>query len=88
LLAASTIHSTNNPVHIYPIGTGYGSTTRVYFLRQSDNGPGIYDVFAGALADTYVTRAGTWVNRYVKVTGLSHRSSTSYLSYIQFLVMQ
>lgn len=91
MLAVSAEHkvisSAANPGHAYPPGCGPG--VRAVLLTQwtSNNQ---YASYAGAGADTYVTVSSTPVDRYLRVTGLTHRSDTnsSWGSNIKYLVMQ
>ena len=84
LLASSVEHSTNSTSHVYPPGSGAG--VRAALLQQRCNG---YYSNAGANADTYSTTSTSYIDRYVRVTGLTHRiNNNSYYSYIKYIIMQ
>ena len=84
LLAISTEHSTSSASHVYPTGSSAG--VRVAFLQQITGGGASY---AGANADTYSTTTGGYVDRYVRVTGLTHRiSNSNYYSLVKYIIMQ
>lgn len=88
LLARSTWHQTKESIHDYPTGSDLG--VRVAFLQQSRGGATITS-YAGANADTYSATSGTYIDRYVRVTGLTHRVSqtgASNFSYIKYIIMQ
>ena len=81
---AAVEHGTNATSHTYPTGSGAG--VRVAFIQQKCNGVTSY---AGAGADTYSTTSTAYIDRYVRVTGLTHRiSSPSYVSYVRYVIMQ
>ena len=80
LLARSVEHSTGSTSHVYPPGSGAG--VRVALLQQRSGGTS----YAGASADTYTTTSSSYIDRYVRVTGLTHRSSNG--SYIKYIIMQ
>lgn len=88
LLARGTEHITSSPSHVYP--PGYSAGVRVALLQQSRDGGGITS-YAGANADTYSTTSTSYIDRYVRVTGLTHRVSqggASNRSYIKYFIMQ
>ena len=88
LLSRSSENSTGSTSHVYPSGSGVG--VRVAFLQQSRGGATITS-YAGANADTYSTSSSTYIDRYVRVTGLTHRVSqtgASNFSYINYIIMQ
>ena len=88
LLASSTEHQTKSPSHVYPTGSDYA--VRVVLLQQRRDGGGTTS-YAGANADTYSTTSTNYIDRYVRVTGLTHRvsqSGASNISYIKYIIMQ
>ena len=85
LLAKSSIHSTTNPNHNYPTGSGNG--VRAALIQQASSST--RTSYAGANADTYVTSSTAYIDRYVRVTGLTHRISISgFSSSIKYIIMQ
>lgn len=85
LLASSWTDTTQSTMHIYPSGSGNG--VRAVLLQQRSSSSG--GSYVGANADTYLTNSTTYVDRYVRVTGLTHRSNSSgYSSYIKYIIMQ
>ncbi len=84
LLARSKEHSTSSSSHIYP--TGSSADVRVAFLQQARGGGTSY---AGANADTYSATSSSYIDRYVRVTGLTHRTiAGGYTSYVKYIIMQ
>ena len=87
LLARGTEHITSSSSHVYPPGSSAG--VRVALLEQSRDGA--ITSYAGANADTYSTTSTSYIDRYVRVTGLTHRVSqigASNRSYIKYIIMQ
>ncbi len=85
LLSKSVEHSTSSRNHNYPINSGAG--VRAVLVQQEATGG--YTSYAGANADTYSTSSTTYIDRYMRVTGLTHRSSSSYgTSYIKYIIME
>ena len=72
-----------NTTHTYPPGLGHG--VRVILTQQKAVGTTPLS-HAGQSADTYVTSSQTYIDRYVRITGLTHRtngaSTTSWLRYV------
>ena len=86
LLSSSTEHTTNSTSRVYPPGSGVG--VRVVLVQQKSNSS-TYASYAGANADTYNTTSSTYIDRYVRVTGLTHRGSNSaFYSTIKYIIMQ
>ena len=86
LLASSWEYETNSSSHVYPPGSSAG--VRVALLQQKTSSS-TYSSRAGANADTYSTTSNTYIDRYVRVTGMTHRSSSSSgYSYIKYIIMQ
>ncbi len=86
LLAISTEHSTNSTTHVYP--TGSDVWVRTVLVQQRRNN---YTSYAGVNADTYGTSSFSYIDRYVRVTGLTHRisnSTSTSTSYIKYVIMQ
>ena len=77
----------NSTAHVYPPGSAAG--IRVVLVSQKSVNVSGYS-YAGASADTYVVTGTTAVvERYVRVTGLTHRTgSGTHGSLIRYLVMQ
>ena len=84
LLASSVEYSTSSSSHVYPPGSGAGVRGALLQQRRETNGAS----FAGTSADTYSTTSATYIDRYVRVTGLTHRNSSSYTSYVKYIIMQ
>lgn len=84
LLARSTEHITNSKSHIYPPGSGNG--VRAVLLQQRSDANSIS--LAGANADTYTITSTTYIDRYARVTGLTHRTSNNYPASIKYIIMQ
>ena len=87
LLASSREHQANSSSHAYPTGSDFA--VRVALLQQSRDGA--ITSYAGANADTYSTTSTNYIDRYVRVTGLTHRvsqSGASNISYIKYIIMQ
>ncbi|BEP96261.1 hypothetical protein GmRootA79_46450 [Acidovorax sp. A79] len=79
-------HNTSASTHTYPTGVAAG--VRVAFIQQRTTSSG-YPSFAGASADTYATASVTFIDRYVRVTGLTHRiENVSFGTYVRYVVMQ
>lgn len=77
-------HNTNSTTHVYP--TGVNATTRTVLISQRATSSMSY---AGAVADTYSTSSSAYVDRFVRVTGLTHRiGSSASTSGINYVVMQ
>ena len=71
-------------VHRYPVGVSV--STRAVLVSQK---AAQMTSHAGALVDTYSTTSTTFIDRYVRVTGLTHRNaSATYSSIIRYVVMQ
>lgn len=85
LLAKGESQSTSSTSHVYP--TGSAASVRVVLLQQATSYSN--SSYAGARADTYSTTGTEWIDRYLRVTGLTHRSSSSgYSSYVKYIIMQ
>ena len=85
LLSGSVEHIASSTSHVYPTGSGAG--VRAVLVQQLSSSS--RTSYAGANADTYVTSSSSYIDRYVRVTGLTHRSNTtSYPSYIKYIIMQ
>lgn len=86
LSTASTVHNVAAVDHTYPTGVAAG--VRVAFVQQKTSASA-YMSYAGANADTYSTNSMAFVDRYFRVTGLTHRSaSASGTSSVRYVVMQ
>ena len=86
LLASGVEHSTNSTTREYPLGSRSG--VRVVLVQQKTSSVS-YTSAAGPNADTYVTSSTAYIDRYVRVTRLTHRSSNSNgYSYIKYIIMQ
>lgn len=86
LLASSTEHITNSTSHGHPLGSDVGVRTVLVQQKSSDY---TYASHAGAKTDTYSIAVNVYVDRYVRVTGLTHRtSSASSPSYVKYIIMQ
>ena len=86
LLDISMEHSTKSGSHVRP--TDISSGVRAVLVQQKTSGA--YISHAGANADTYSTESSYYIDRYVRVTGLAHRISTSgsIQSFIKYVIMQ
>lgn len=84
---AAAEHANATITHVYPPGVGV--STRAVLVSQRQITSGVV-AFAGAMADTYTTSVLAAVDRYVRVTGLTHRnaSGSNGGSYIRYVVMQ
>lgn len=74
--------------HVYPPGVNAASRT---VLVSQKSGGASYKSHAGASEDTYTCTSATFLDRYVRITGLTHRAgATGSLSYstIRYVVMQ
>jgi hypothetical protein len=70
---------------VYPTGVALGFRTVLVQQKVANGGQSM----AGASADTYVTTSTSYIDRYVRVTSLTHRgSSAGSQSGIRFVVMQ
>ena len=86
LLASSTEHSTGSISHVYPTGSSAG-VRAVLVQQKSSIAPKVS--YAGANANTYSTSSTAYIDRYVRVTGLTHRiSNIDTYSYINYIIMQ
>ena len=86
LLASSAEHATTLLSHVYPTGSGVG--VRAVLVQQRREGS-TNTSYAGANADTYSNTSTNYVDRYVRVTGLTHRSAVNNReSYIKYIIMQ
>jgi hypothetical protein len=83
LSAIATEHANAGAANVSPVGIGTG--TRVMLVQQKASGtsPASY---AGSNADTYTTSSLAYIDRYVRVSGLTHRSNgaaaTSWIRYV------
>ena len=81
--AIAAEHTNATPTHVSPAGIGTG--TRVMLVQQKVSGS-TPTSYAGSNADTYTTTSLAYIDRYVRVMGLSHRSagasSTSWIRYV------
>ncbi|GIX31366.1 MAG: hypothetical protein KatS3mg124_1838 [Porticoccaceae bacterium] len=85
LKTSATTHSTASTAHVHPAGVT--ATSRVVLLEQKA-GDSSATSYAGANADTYATNSTTYIERFARVTGLTHRTSDpNYNSYVRFRVM-
>lgn len=79
-------HTINTGTHVYPTGVNAASRTVLVSQKTSNSAAPSY---AGALADTYTCTSTTFLERYVRITGLTHRAtSSSYQSTIRYVLMQ
>lgn len=79
-------HNTSATTHTYP--PGVNATTRTVLISQKAASSS-YTVYAGALADSYSTNSNIFVDRFARVTGLTHRTTnTSFISSVRYVVMQ
>ena len=70
MLSLASTSSTAGESHVQ-----VNATRRSVLLQQKISNR-VYSSFAGAMADTYATTSEAYIDRYVRVTGLSHRSSS------------
>lgn len=81
-------HENTTTTHVYP--PGVNAATRTVFVSQR----AIANIasYAGMSADTYLAAANSsrpWIERYVRLTGLTHRtSSAGPASTIRYVVME
>lgn len=85
LAALMRENTTTSTVHTYP--PGVGASTRAVLVSQKSNITAKLS-YAGAFADTYTTMDMNFIDRYVRISGLSHRTSTSGSGTIRYVVMQ
>jgi len=82
----AVLHNTSVASHTYPTGVAAG--VRVAFVQQKTTLPG-YPSIAGANVDTYSTASTVFIDRYVRVSGLTHRIDYSGgSSSVRYVVMQ
>ena len=82
LSAIASEHSMNSTSHVFPAGIATG--IRVFLLQQKASSGTSY---AGANADTYTTTSAAYIDRNLRVSGLTHRSSgTSSISSIRYVI--
>ncbi|WP_343734504.1 hypothetical protein [Acidovorax sp.] len=83
LSAIAAEHANATSTHVSPAGIGTG--TRVMLVQQKATGT-TQTSYAGSNADTYTTSSLAYIDRYVRVPGLTHRSagasSTSWIRYV------
>jgi len=80
-------HISTVATHTYPTASGPG--IRVVLVQRRTAVSGAPQSFAGAGFDTYVTTSTTYIDRYVRVTGLTHRASSSGItSAVRYVLMQ
>lgn len=86
LLSSSSEHIINSTTHTYPTGSSAG--VRAVLVQQKSSSDQ-YPCYAGASTDTYSTRSTNFIDRYVRVTGLTHRiHSINHYSYLNYIIMQ
>lgn len=85
LSGMAPFHTTASTVHVYP--TGGNAATRMVLVSQKISLSGATS-HAGALTDTYSTTSTSFVDRFVRVTGLTHRSTSTTPAQIYYVVMQ
>ena len=78
-------HANTTTTHMYP--PGVNAATRTVFVSQKSGVSTTYS-YAGMSADTYFASGGNWIDRYVRLTGLTHRSTTTGASTIRYVVME
>lgn len=84
--AVAQEHSTTSITHVYPTGVAAG--VKVAFLRQKASSVS-YQSAAGTSADTYTTTSTAYIDRYVRVIGLTHRVANSQgNSMVRYLIVQ
>ncbi|WP_010465881.1 hypothetical protein [Acidovorax radicis] len=82
----AVLHSTSLAAYTYPPGVAAG--IRAVLVQQKTSSAG-YPSIAGASADTYTTVSLAYIDRYVRVTGLTHRIDyTGASSSVRYVVMQ
>jgi len=86
LSAIAEEHSVTTQTHAYPPGIGPG--VRAIFVQQKTSGSSSPVSYAGASADTYTTASLAYVDRYLRLPGLSHRSSGVYAtSWVRYVIV-
>ena len=86
LLAGSVEHTTGSTSRDYPLGSGVG--VRVAFIQQKTSSVSSTS-WAGPNTGTYSTSSTTYIDRYVRVTRLTHYSNnTNGYSTIKYIIMQ
>lgn len=79
-------HGNTTTAHMYPTGVNAATRTVLVAQRASSSTQNSY---AGMNADTYVITGPNWIDRYVRVTGLTHRILTAgNTSTVRYVVMQ
>ena len=81
-------HISTTTAHVYP--TGVNAASRTVLVSQKAYASS-YPTYAGASADTYSCNSISFVDRYVRITGLTHRASSagaSFQSTIRYVLMQ
>lgn len=82
----AALHATSLAAYTYPPGVAAG--VRTVLVQQKTSTAG-YPSIAGASADTYLTTSLAYIDRYVRVTGLTHRIDYSGASTtVRYVVMQ
>jgi hypothetical protein len=83
MLSISTVSNTTSTTHVQVNGT------KRSVLIQQKSGNNSYYSYAGANADAYVTNSTAFIDRFVRITGLTHRiSNSSYTSTISYISME
>lgn len=85
LNAIALEHSLVATTHTYPTGVGVGM--RVILTQQKAVGT-TPQSSAGQSVDTYVTTSTTYIDRYVRVVGLTHKSNgASTTSWVRYVIL-